>query len=120
MKLGTETASVVNHIMANAPLMPENGMGATVLAWTDRYAGTVTFVSPSGKRCTVREDVATHKPGSHSLTECQDYEYAPNPDGRVFEFRLTTRRGKPGWREIYGGSRGVSFGIRRAYRDPSF
>lgn len=37
MKLGTQTGSLINHIMSTAKARtPEIGEGATILAWTDR------------------------------------------------------------------------------------
>lgn len=44
MKLETETASVMNHLMSRATVgHPESvvGMGATILMWTDRRAATI-------------------------------------------------------------------------------
>ena len=39
--------------------LPEAGMGATVIFWTNRKAGTIEEVSTTGHRFTVREDRAT-------------------------------------------------------------
>jgi hypothetical protein len=36
----------------NAPTKPEVGMGATVLHYTDREAGTITYVHPNGRKLT--------------------------------------------------------------------
>ena len=58
MKLGTETGSFVNHVLAtqNKP-QAVVGMGCTVLSWTDRHAATVIKVTP--KTITVQRDKAT-------------------------------------------------------------
>ena len=45
MNLGTETGSVMNHLMSRmvrGEPAPRVGMGATLLSWTDRHAATVT------------------------------------------------------------------------------
>jgi len=113
-KLGSETGSVTNHLLSGhlggpAPVV---GMGVTFLHWTDRSAGTVVWVSPSGKTIKVREDRATPVGPIH-FTERQTYTYAPDPLSPVQIFRLTAR----GWRR-----KGTSLhlGERSAYRDPSF
>lgn len=94
MKLGTQTASLVNHLYSRAVIgqpEPVVGMGATVLSWTDRHAATIVSVGTQrfkGKdlvAIVVQEDRATVVKGS-----CHDgsaeYEYAANPDGWRNEF----------------------------------
>ena len=112
MKLGTETASMTNYLMSGtkgAPT-PSPGMGATILMWTDRHAGTIIAVTP--KSFTLREDTAI-RTDSHGMSDAQAYRYEPNPHGRTWIFRLT----KKGWR-----SKGtaVALGVRREYYDYSF
>jgi len=116
MRLGTETGSGVNHIMSGhvGGPRPEVGMAATILGWTDRYAGTVVWVSASGKTCRVQEDTAI-RTDARGLSEWQDYTYERNPQGRVITFRL----GKRGWRTAGRGA-GLHLGERQSYRDPSF
>jgi primosomal protein N' len=49
MKLGAQTASLTNHLQSRATIgqpEPTVGMGATLLGWTDRYAGTIVEVLP--------------------------------------------------------------------------
>jgi hypothetical protein len=43
MHLGTQTGSLTNHLYSRIKLPSEVkvGDGATLLGWTDRYAGTV-------------------------------------------------------------------------------
>lgn len=112
LKAGTETGSLVNHVLSGSGTAPKVGDGATILMWTDRHAGTVVKVSPSGKTVTVREDTAT-RIDSNGMSESQVYEYKPNALGKEWKFRLTKR----GWRS---GSTGVLFGTRQAYHDYSF
>lgn len=112
MILGRDTGSVVNHLLAGGNTQcPRVGDGVTILGWTDRYAGTIIKVTP--KMITVREDIAT-RTDSNGLSEAQVYRYEPNPNGRTRTFRLT----RDGWRTK--DREGLSIGVRRAYRDPSF
>jgi len=109
MKLGRETGSVVNHLMSGG-IAPEVGMGATVLHWTDRTAGTIIKVTP--KTFTMQADNAV-RTDENGMSEVQSYQYTPDPNGRLFVFRLTKR----GWR---CKGLGVCIGERRQYHDYSF
>ena len=114
MKLGTETGSLINHLMAgeNAP-MPVVGGPATVLSWSDRKPGTVI-----GWDDYTRTD-------SNGMSEDQDYEYTRNPNNPICCFR----RDANGWVAIYRNeltgrwkktSGSVYFGKRERYYDFSF
>src|SRR4051812_20156187 len=94
---------------------PEVGMGVTVISWSDRDAGTITRVSNSGKTFWYTEDTAK-RIDKNGLSECQEYEYTSNLDGKETEVRL---RKDGRWRTI-GGGRYVNLGYRQSYRDPSF
>ena len=115
MKLGTETGSLINHVMANSgQAKPEVGMGCTIFSWTDRHAATIITVSPSGKTVKVQRDIAK-RTDTNGMSEVQSYEYSPDPEARVLTFRLT----KKGWRSTdTSGSLGIGF--RKAYHDYSF
>lgn len=126
LKLGTQTASVTNWLMSgSAQPTPEVGMGATVLMWTDRKAGTIVSLeyfkggAKKGqiKSFTVREDVAT-RTDANGMSECQSYTYSPSPEGEGCEW--TFKMTKAGWRE--GNARGtaVGLGYRQTYHDFSF
>jgi len=111
-----KTNSLVNTVMAastNGQPVPEVGMGITILMWTDRHAGTITRVSPSGKTIWFREDNAK-RIDKNGMSESQEYEYTPNTDG----LEQVARLGKDGrWKS---GARGIAIGYRRAYHDFSF
>jgi hypothetical protein len=112
MKLGTETGSLVNHAMASSPeVEPQVGMGATMLMWTDRNAGTVVRVTP--KTVYVQRDRAT-RTDSNGMSEHQEYAYEPDPAGAITVFRRTKR----GWRSSSGEY--LRIGRRETYRDFSF
>jgi hypothetical protein len=115
MRLGTQTGSLMNHLMSGtlgaAP--PTVGEGCTFLHWTDRSAGTVVKVSPSGKTAWVRADKAI-RTDTHGMSDSQSYRYEAIPDAPLTAVRL----GKRGWRTSGGTT--VAFGYRRAYHDYSF
>lgn len=129
MQLGTQTASGINHLygrMTKDAPVPEVGMGATILSWTDRYAGTVVDVTNNGKMVVVQEDSAVRVDGN-GMSEMQEYEYSADPEGRVYVFRMDKNggwnearlNGKTGrWNKVDGY--GLILGFRRKYRDFSF
>lgn len=115
MKLGTETGSLVNHLMAGTTgPKPEVGMAATILGWTDRHPATVSRVSASGKTVWVKRDKAT-RTDRNGMSESQEYEYERDPAAPERRFYL----GKHGWRERGKGA-ALLLGHREKYHDFSF
>jgi hypothetical protein len=135
MKLGTQTNSVMNHLMSRATLgqpEPVVGMGATLLGWTDRHAGTIVEVLPQkngGVIVKVQYDTAKVVAGS-TMSEDQTWEFERNPQGAIECFRrgadssgawdrvqysVVTKR----WRKFKSG-KGLVIGRRDHYRDPSY
>jgi hypothetical protein len=113
MRLGSQTGSVMNHLMTtSAQVEPVVGMGATICCWTDRHAATIVKVT----RCQihVQKDNAT-RTDENGMSECQTYSYSPNPNAPVIIFRKTKRGG---WRSACGN--GLLVGHRRHYYDFSF
>jgi hypothetical protein len=145
MKLGTQTASLINHLQSRAVIgqpEPTIGMGVTLLSWTDRNAGTIVAIEKDKQgrvMIHVTEDDSRVISGS-SFDGSADYAYTPRPDGH----RYTFRRNDDGmWQEVYqkvldydddgnvakrstrwskvsGGGKGLRIGERETYRDPSF
>jgi hypothetical protein len=134
MKLGTQTASVVNHLQARGVIgQPKAvvGMGVTLLGWTDRDAGTITSVTQiaGSKRVACYVEVVRDKSeliGGSTASESQEYSYSPGT-GKPNTFRqLHTGI----WEEVVvneltgkfikTGSKGLRIGERDTYRDPSF
>lgn len=123
--------SLTNHIMAratNGQPKPTVGMGATILRYTDRDAGTIiqAYEIKGGYDVIVQEDSAK-RADSNGMSDCQTYEYTPDPKGRKTSFRFTPAKG---WREVHtkangrvclvpGGAR-LTIGTRRKYFDYSF
>lgn len=127
MRLGTQTASLTNHILSRAvdrQPQPEVGMGATILMWTDRNPATIIAVE--GNRITVQEDNA-ERADSNGMSEAQEYTYTPNPNGCTSTFRMN-KRGM--WEQIVKNEetgrwnkcsgRGLRIGEREKYYDYSF
>lgn len=130
MKLGTETGSVVNHLMSRGTIgqpEPVVGMGCTVLHWTDRSAATIHEVTQVGSRVVIAVTYDHAKrTDSNGMSEQQDYEYTPDPAGPRIHFR---READGRWREVQlnergrwvlRGGAGLQIGVRRAYHDFSF
>lgn len=117
IRLGTETASVMNHLLSgtNGQPAPAVGMGITILHWTDRSAGTIHKVSPSGKTFWFTEDKATRIDGN-GMSESQNYRYEPQPDAPL---RMARQRVNGQWR-VSGDGKAIMLGNRAAYHDYSF
>jgi hypothetical protein len=134
MKLGTQTNSLTNHLYSRMTIgqpEPHVGMGATILAWTDRYPGTIIKLSTTKTSQTVvdvQQDKAT-RIDSNGMSECQSYSYEANPEGRIWRFR---QKKTGGWKEVTfnqrtgrfnkaeGGGYGLRIGERAKYHDYSF
>lgn len=108
-------------------LSPETvkvGDGVTMRVGSDRYAGTVTHVSPSGKTVRFTMDHARAKPGSDYYGQ-QDYEYESVPEVETVDPMGETRTNARTARWNAKRERFVCFGTalaagRHAYSDPSF
>lgn len=130
MKLGTQTGSLFNHIMANNSIkeIVPGETGATLLSWSDRAAATVieVFTKGSFDYVTVQRDIAK-RVDNNGMSDCQTYEYTRDPEGSTSTFRI----GKSGkfeqvalneetgrYKKLnYGG---LMIGDRREYYDFSF
>jgi len=130
MKLGSETGSLINHLMAGEISdVPKVGDGATLLLWTDRHAATAIDVDTSGKNpvITVQRDHAK-RTDNNGMSESQVYEHTPDPDGIKSVFRLDPKQ--KSWRQLIRNEKGnlvfaksdllVSIGARNEFHDFSF
>ena len=98
-----------------AGLKEATGLGATLVAGSDRYPYSVIRCekSKSGKTTTwtVQEDVAVRKDDRGYFTEAQDYVYFANPNGATRTFKRTDgRKHKDGF----------YIGNRSRHNDPHF
>jgi len=101
MKLGTQTGSMTNHLLSRAVVgqpEPVEGMGATVLCYSDRHAATITHVSRAHKTTVVyvRQDKAT-RTDKNGMSESQSWAFEPNPQGALYTFRQS-KNGQ--WEEV--------------------
>lgn len=133
LKLGTQTGNVFNHLDSRAVRgepAPYVGMGATVLHWTDRSACTIVKVETirGVTYITTQDDNAVRK-DANGMSESQDYEYHPDPMGRIRVFKKHPKTGF--WKfcvrnpdtgryvQQKHGS-GLKIGVRDEYYDYSF
>jgi hypothetical protein len=130
LRLGTQTGSLINNIMSRSVIgepLPEIGMGATMLSWTDRNPATIVTVFSKGKTqyVGVNEDDAV-RTDSNGYSESQSYEFSFNPHVFIQYYRKTS---KGTWEGCYinpetgrfvKGNGSLSIGQRGKYWDPSF
>lgn len=131
MKLGTETGSLVNHLLAAGTLgqpTPEVGMGATLLSWTDRNPATITKVFAIGKALAVQVKQDDFKVVSGSMQDgSAEYEFSPNPTGYAWTFKfdgsrwvqVVLNKSTGRWKKVSGGD-SLRIGDRAKYYDPHF
>ena len=120
------TGSLVNHIYNNTRSPePVVGMGATITHYTDRSAGTVVEVLKNGTLIAVQGDTAT-RTDKNGMSETQNYDYAPNPNGGISWFRkdkhgrwAAVRKNEDTGRWVKS-SQGLILGRRDKYHDFSF
>jgi hypothetical protein len=120
MKLGKDTASLVNFMLANPDFVkPEVGMDVTRCHWTDRDAWRVVEVDPDGKGCTLQR----YAPKAIGNYYEQRYQYEDENGQPLLCNRFMSVRYKYKRWKCQGG-KGVTvnlrFNCRCEYEDPSF
>lgn len=125
MKLGTETASLVNHLYSRtAEPEPVVGMGATLIMYTDRHAYSV--VSWDGKILGVTQDIIS-RVDSNGMSDSQDYAYVTNhnaspeyykKDKKNKWVRIVFNEETMRWKQYRCGT--LKVGFRDEYYDYSF
>lgn len=118
-KLGKDTGSIVNYMYANQkPIIPEIGMGATLLAWSDRYAMTIHKVE--NKKLWASFDRAK-RIDKNGISESQEYAYSNDNQDKPEFWKLFTLRKDDKWHEGTTLSGLIlRIGIRQEYEDPTF
>lgn len=132
MKLGTQTGSLVNHIMANTVTSEiKEGTHATFLSWTDRSPGTIVKVFKKGAYTylNVRSDDVVFGEGELTNEFGKAYKIVDGDSEYFSTFRFKTD-GTSGFqkvtvnpdtgRYIKIGDGGLSVGTREYYYDPHF
>lgn len=118
-----KTGSLFNMLMdGDKPLVPEVGMGATILYWSDRSAATIMKVSEDKKHVWISQDIAT-RTDKNGMSDDQSYTYETvNADKPETWIEYTLR--KDGKYHAKGdrmrGSLSLLIGSRREYYDYSF
>lgn len=138
MKLGTETASVSNHLMSRGTIgqpNPEVGMGATILRWSDRDAATIMWVGVVTIRgqtvpaVGIQQDIAKRLIGCVSDGTARYGHEADNTapvigfafvDGAWRQAERIMRAGKPTKSHKVVKGLYLRIGERNTYVDPSF
>lgn len=95
--------------------VPEVGMGATVVYYSDRQAFTITRVSPSAKTFWMSRDKVVRL-DQNGMSDSQKYAYVTDPDGG--NYAVTLR--KDGKYRVMGGMAKVKVDVRSEYYDYSF
>lgn len=129
MKLGTQTGSLVNHMLSRAVIgqpAPFAGMGVTFLSWTDRNPGTVFRVFQVGSRqmMQTRDDCpAWDIPDDPKVEATFSIKTRVNGHQRYWRLDGDTWRAvrqNDAGRWVLTGGNGIRLGERDYYRDPSF
>jgi hypothetical protein len=120
------TGSLVNRISEGpGQPQPEVGMGATLCCHSDRHAGTVVEIFTVGKAqfVVIQRDHAK-RTDNLGMSDSQDYDYTPDPEGPKYTFRLDNKTGR------YIGARfkeetkrwvkSDSYGLRLGHRDEHY
>jgi len=114
--------SLINSIIGSN-LEPEVGMGATILLWTDRQAGTIVGIDFNqrgvAKKVYVQRDKTVRLDG-RGMTDAQEWGYDPDPDGIIEAFRRVTRGRRKGEFVMTDGGARLLVGYRDHYHDFSF
>lgn len=86
------TGSLINNIYANSKqVVPIVGMGATMLMFSDRHAGTIVEVLKKSKgevKGFVWQQDNAKRIDKNGMSESQQYEYSANIDGPKYEVIL--------------------------------
>ena len=73
-KLGKDTGSLVNWLMAHNNSTPEVGKGATILLWSDRRAYEVMSVSENKDRIVIQQYLP-ERIDNNGISEDQEYRF---------------------------------------------
>jgi hypothetical protein len=83
LRVGTQTGSVMNHIMSNNASVPVVGEGATMLLWSDRNAYEVVAVNDDNTIAVIAP-INAKRTDSNGISEVQEYDYSDVDMNRQF------------------------------------
>lgn len=129
MNLGTETGSLINHVLSRYNASPVVGCGATFLGWTDRSPATVVEVFTRGAFEYIGLKADDYKRiDNNGMSENQEYVYMPNNENPTVYYRRKVGTAK--WAGCYqdketgrwknSGSGSIVVGQRERYYDYCF
>jgi len=124
MKLGTQTGSLMNHLMANGTHKAQIGKGATILQWTDRHAYFVNFVSANGKRALIERAKAV-RIDDNGMSDSQDYKYERMENADIREVVFKWGKWRMEYTCPYENKKkyqpiNIAWGVMQEYYDYSF
>lgn len=67
------------------------GDGVTINYYSDEVPATIIEIDTKGKWIKVQEDIAK-RIDKNGMSDCQEYEYSRNPNGRIHTFYKTRRK----------------------------
>lgn len=119
MRNDADPKSIIRVLKNNQPLEQMEidghvirvGDGGTVNLYSDRHAATVIKLTP--KEIHLQQDNAK-RIDNRGMSDWQEYEYTPNPNGHIYIFKLLKR----GW--TCKEARGLGLTFRKEYHDFSF
>ena len=113
------SGSLINRMMdgGRSRIVVEPGVGATMLMWSDRHAGTIIAVERfrTGARkgeprvIVVQRDKAVRK-DENGMSDAQEYDYERDVNGRVWRFHVDSQ----------GRFKGLAIGVRDEHYDYTF
>jgi hypothetical protein len=109
--------NLMNRVMESSKQeVPQVGMGATVIMYSDRHAATIVAVK--GNRVAIQKDKATRM-DNRGMCEQQDYIYEPNKQAKLQWF---SKRKNSSYVEVGSKLNGTKLviGYRDGYHDYSF
>lgn len=120
LKLGTQTGSLINHVLSDKNgTVPQIGMGATLLYWSDRQPATIVDVQKGGKLIAIQRDNA-ERIDSNGMSESQEYKYSPNVAAPLEWYQLRKNGSYVKKGESLRHGQRLAIGYREKYYDFSF
>ena len=105
--------SPMNEVQCRLSIIPEVGMGATKLWWSDRTPYTIIRIV--SEKCIVIQEDLYRRIDHNGMSEDQTWEMGSNPTG----ITVSIRKHKDGaWYDANGGK--YLIGKREVYYDYSF
>lgn len=113
------TNSIIDNVYyvhsGSNSLEPVVGMGVTVCYYSERYAGTITRISKSGKSFWFKYDIVK-RVDNNGMSDSQTYEYTENPEANEIPVRMNRK----GIYKTLKSHNPIVLGVRNAFHKFSF